>query len=131
MQSRPVLVAYGGIGRGTCVLREAWNVGVSEMSRVFFHCSDGYDLVIDREGIEADESDILWCSIQAAERLMRSLPHYEEWASWVVAVHDERGCLIDTVPFPAHADTDEHEQGWVKWGPSSPPTRMMPSTRLH
>ena len=129
MQSRPVLVAYGGIGQGTCVLREAWNGGVIEMSRVFFHCSNGYDLVIDREGIEADESDILWCSIQAAERLMRSLPHYEEWASWVVAVHDERGCLIDTVPFPAHADTDE--QGWVKWGPSSPPTQMMPSTRLH
>jgi hypothetical protein len=101
------------------------------MSRVFFHCSDGHDLVIDREGTEADGSDILWCAIQAAERLMHSLPNYQEWASWVVAVHDERGCLIDTVPFPAHSDAREYEQGSVKWGPSSPSIFMMQNRRLH
>jgi hypothetical protein len=101
------------------------------MSRVYFHCSDGNDLVIDRVGVEADGSDILWCAIRAAERLMRSLPNYDEWANWSVAVHDERGCLVDTLPFPDHADTDEDERGWVEWGSSSPPIFMMASTRRH
>jgi hypothetical protein len=100
-------------------------------SRVFFHCTDGCDFLIDREGVEADGLDILWCAIREAERLMRSLPEYEEWANWLVAVHDERGCQIDTVPFPAHDNGNEHEQRCFLWGLSSPPIYMMRSTRLH
>jgi hypothetical protein len=29
------------------------------MSRFYFHCSDGVDLVLDREGIEIEASDVL------------------------------------------------------------------------
>ena len=42
------------------------------MSRVYLHCTDGHDLVINREGTEAEEADFLWCAIQVAE-LRRAL----------------------------------------------------------
>ena len=35
---------------------------------------------------------------------MSQLPSYDGWADWVVAVHDERGSLVDTVPFPANEE---------------------------
>ena len=30
------------------------------MPRFYFHCSDGVDLVLDREGVESEASDVLW-----------------------------------------------------------------------
>jgi hypothetical protein len=30
------------------------------LSRYFFHCSDGVDLVLDRKGVEIEASDVLW-----------------------------------------------------------------------
>ena len=72
------------------------------MSRFYFHCSDGVDLVLDREGIEIDASDVLLSPLRAAERLFRALPSYDDWSAWTVSVHDERGSLVETLPFPAN-----------------------------
>jgi len=51
------------------------------MSRFYFHCSDGVDLVLDREGIEIEASDVLLSALRAAERLIRALPSYDERAA--------------------------------------------------
>lgn len=64
------------------------------MLKYYFHCSDGYDLVVDREGRELGESDLLWIALDAAARLMSELQTYDGWADWVVAIHDERGSLM-------------------------------------
>ena len=31
--------------------------------KYYFHCSDGSDLLVDREGIEVTESEVLWSAI--------------------------------------------------------------------
>ena len=73
------------------------------MARYFLHCTDGADLVLDRAGTEiADEEDVRRVAFGSALRLMRSLPGYRDWTSWVVAVHDEHGYQADTVGFPDH-----------------------------
>ena len=74
------------------------------MPRFYFHCSDGVDLVLDREGIEIEASDVLLSALRAAERLIRALPSYDDWSAWTVSVHDERGSLVETLPFPANTD---------------------------
>ena len=62
-----------------------------KLSRYFFHCSDGVDLVLDRKGGEIEASDVLWSGMRAAERLIRALPSYDGWSAWTVSVHNERG----------------------------------------
>jgi len=49
---------------------EAPRLMEGELKRFYFHCSDGLDLVLDREGIEADGSEVLWWALKAADRLM-------------------------------------------------------------
>ena len=78
-----------------------------ELKRFYFHSSDGLDLVLDREGIEADGSEVLWWALKAADRLMSALPTYDGWSAWTVSVHDARGCLVETVPFPKNVDTSD------------------------
>src|SRR4051794_4612291 len=83
-----------------------------------FHCSDGYDLVVDREGRELRESDLLWTALDVAARLMSDLRTYDGWADWVVAIDDERGSLVDTVPFQAKQEygaLDNHREGTEPW----------------
>jgi len=103
--------------------------------KYYFHCSDGSDLVVDREGIEVTESEVLWSALRTAARLMSQLPSYDGWADWIVAVHDERGLLIDTIPFPANEEYsafDDHEQGTEPWtGAMSNLQHPEGSTRLH
>jgi hypothetical protein len=104
-----------------------------EVSRFCFHCSDGLDLVVDREGIEVQGSDVLWWALRAAARLMNALPSYDEWSAWTVAVHNERGSLVETVPFPTHGQGSLcPEEGTDRW-PQPPPANLHPtgSTRYH
>ena len=71
------------------------------MARYFLHCTDGTDLVLDRVGIEiSDDENLPRIAFGAALRLMRSLPSYRDWASWIVAVHDQDGHQIETMSFP-------------------------------
>jgi hypothetical protein len=105
------------------------------MLKYYFHCSDGSDLLVDREGIEITESEVLWSALRTAARLMSELPSYDGWADWVVAVHDERGSLVDTVPFPANEEYgafDTFEHGTVQWTAATPKLQHRDgSTRLH
>jgi hypothetical protein len=106
-----------------------------EVSRLYFHCSDGSDLVLDREGIEVEGSGVLWWAWKAADRLMTALPTYDGWSAWTVFVHDQRGCLVDTVPFPKNVDASDAlcpEEGIDLW-PQRSPANLHPtgSTRYH
>ena len=105
------------------------------VSKFFFHCSDGVDLVLDREGSEIEASDVLWSAVRAAARLMRALPSYDDWSAWTVSVHDERGSLVETVPFPANRDGRDalhSDEGIERWAPHSPAhLHKTGSTRYH
>ena len=70
------------------------------MPRFYFHCSDGVDLVLDREGVEIEASDVLWWGMRAAERLIKALPSYDGWSAWTVSVHDARGSLVEIATLP-------------------------------
>lgn len=65
----------------------------------YFHCTDGVDLVVDRQGREAraHHEAIAGARIVAAE-LMRAVPGYDEWQNWSVYVYDARG-EVEIVPF--------------------------------
>jgi hypothetical protein len=107
----------------------------TEVARFYFHCSDGSDLIIDREGVEVYGSDVLWWALRAAARLMSALPTYDGWSAWTVAVHNERGSLVETVPFPAHVNGRDalcREEGTDRW-PQPSPANLHPtgSTRYH
>jgi hypothetical protein len=76
------------------------------------------DLVLDREGVEIEASDVLWSGMRAAERLIRALPSYDDWSAWTVSVHDERGSLVETLPFPTNTDRRDalhFEEGIERW----------------
>ena len=106
-----------------------------KLPRFYFHCSDGVDLVLDREGVESEPSDVLWLGMRAAERLITALPSYDDWPAWTVSVHDERGSLVETLPFPANRDCRDalhFEEGIARWTPPSPPHQHQTgSTRYH
>ena len=67
-------------------LIEQFAQGPCHEVRFYFHCSDGVDLVLDREGVEIEASDVLWSGMRAAERLIRALPSYDDWSAWTVSV---------------------------------------------
>jgi hypothetical protein len=76
------------------------------MNRYFLHCTDGTDFVLDGQGIRAETRDqALRYAASLSERLMHSVPDYEDWGSWLVCVYDEQDRMIGTVPFriPAQA----------------------------
>jgi hypothetical protein len=106
-----------------------------KLSRFYFHCSDGVDLVLDREGVEIEASDVLLSALRAAARLMCALPSYDDWPAWNVSVHDERGSLVETLPFPENTDRRDalhFEEGTARWTPhSSPHPHQTGSTLYH
>ena len=107
------------------------------MPRYFLHCTDGVDFVLDRVGHEIEaESELMWFAYRAADRLMAELPDYDGWASWLVAVHNESGCLVETVPFPGDADAtlpETQSAGIMRPCPPTPPSSspLPRSTLLH
>jgi hypothetical protein len=107
------------------------------MPRYYLHCTDGVDFVLDRVGHEIDvEGELMWFAYRAADRLMGELPGYDGWSNWLVAVHNENGCLVETVSFPGDADATlagSQGAGIMQSCPSNPPSYSPPprSTRLH
>ena len=58
----------------------------------YFHCTDGFDLVLDRHGCDLeDEGEVRRMAARTAIELMQRLPRYKGWTSWLVSVHDEDG----------------------------------------
>src|SRR4051812_26133781 len=71
------------------------------LARYRLHCTNGVDFVVDKVGVDmADYENLARVAFGSALGLMRSLPSYRDWASWVVAVHDEDGYQVDTISFP-------------------------------
>ena len=103
------------------------------MPRFYFHCSDGVDLVLDREGVEIEASDVLRWAVRAAERLIRALPSYDDWPAWTVSVHDERGSLVETLPFPANTRSrrSPFDEGIARWTPHSVPNPHQTGSTLY
>ena len=60
---------------------------------------------------------------------------YDGWSAWTVSVHDERGCLVETVPFPKNVDTSDAlcPEGGINSWPQRSPATLHPtgSTRYH
>jgi hypothetical protein len=65
----------------------------------FFHCTDGYDLVLDHAGRSVSaKADLCRRARAAAERLMDRLPDHD-WSGWVVSVQDGNGRMAAVIPF--------------------------------
>ncbi|HEX8167888.1 MAG TPA: hypothetical protein VF601_19145 [Beijerinckiaceae bacterium] len=68
----------------------------------FFHCTDGFDFVLDRVGQNTRSmQDLHLRACLVANRMMRSVPPDMDWSNWVVSVQDRKGQMVDVIPFPA------------------------------
>ena len=68
----------------------------------FFHCTDGFDFVLDRVGQNTrSRQDLHLCACLIANRMMRSLAPGMDWSKWVVSVQDRKGQMVEVIPFPA------------------------------
>lgn len=71
------------------------------MPAYYFHCTDGYDLILDRAGRRMRSrrsAEIVAYTV--AGRVMRSAREAVDWSRWLVTVQDETGSLVAVVPFP-------------------------------
>jgi|SRR3954447_13069649 hypothetical protein len=97
---------------------------VGVMSKYHFHCTDGRDFVLDGEGVEiVAEGDLLWLASRAAARLISELPDFDGWSEWVVAIYDEHGHQLDTVPFVHGAEWADAEIAQDAWPDSNSQAR--------
>jgi len=65
----------------------------------YFHCTDGFDLILDRNGRETRAvQDAIAEAHEVAGEIMRAVPSYGEWDNWAVHIYDEAGPL-EVVPF--------------------------------
>ena len=68
-----------------------------------FHCTDGYDLIVDKRGRKLrSEADIEAHAKAAARRAMgerRSDAAPWLWAGWLVSVHDDIGEQVAVISF--------------------------------
>ena len=71
------------------------------MTRHYFHCTDGMDLILDRTGrLTRNSRDVERYAHETAQAVMQNLPSYAEWARWLVCIYDDQG-QVDVTPFPA------------------------------
>lgn len=64
----------------------------------YFHCTDGRDLILDREGRPTGGQDLLGRARTVADEIKRAVPAYREWNDWAVHVYDTLG-EVAIVPF--------------------------------
>jgi hypothetical protein len=73
--------------------------GDPDMAQIYFHCSSGQGVVLDRRGAEALD---LTETRDYAARFVGSLvamPNQEDWRNWVLHVSDEHGEEVLLLPF--------------------------------
>ncbi|HEX2554541.1 MAG TPA: hypothetical protein VHL98_12635 [Microvirga sp.] len=72
------------------------------MPAYFFHCTDGYDLILDRAGHRMrSRRDTELVAYTVAGRVMRAAREGVDWSRWLVSIQDETGSMVAVVPFPA------------------------------
>ena len=70
----------------------------------FFHCTDGFDFVLDRVGQNTrSRQDVHLTACLVANRMMASVEPDMDWSNWVVSVQDRKGQMVDVIPFPVEA----------------------------
>lgn len=72
------------------------------MPMLFFHCTDGRTLVLDREGeeVRAGSKGLQLAFARLAAHAVRDRrPEREDWPGWRVHVVDEAGREVALVPF--------------------------------
>ncbi len=70
------------------------------MQTCFFHCTDGYELHLDREGADALAEDETRSQASASARnVMRKFGVGLDYSEWVVAIYNDRGEQINTITF--------------------------------
>ena len=71
------------------------------MPAYYFHCTDGYALVLDRRGHRVrSRREAERVAFAVAGGLMQASPGACDWSRWLVSVHDGRGGMVTVVPFP-------------------------------
>jgi hypothetical protein len=72
------------------------------MAVYFFHCTDGYDFVLDERGrATRSRRDLELSAFSVASALMRIAPGSIRWSDWTVSVYDRKGGQVAVIPFPA------------------------------
>ncbi len=72
------------------------------MPAYYFHCTDGYELVLDRRGRRVrSRRDAERVAYTVAGGLMQEAPGAVDWSRWLVSVQDHRGGQVAVIPFPA------------------------------
>ncbi len=72
------------------------------MPAYYFHCTDGYELILDRAGRRMrSRRNAELVAYTVAGRVMRAAPEGIDWSRWLVTVQDESGSMVAVVPFPA------------------------------
>ncbi len=68
----------------------------------FFHCTNGTEIILDREGQRArSKRQVERIAYAAAGQVMRQAPGAGDWSDWLVSVQDRKGSMVTVVPFPA------------------------------
>ena len=71
------------------------------MSKHFFHCIEGVDLILDKAGREAEYFEVDLVATGVAEEISCWVTPSFDWSDWIVSVHNENGRQIAVVPFPS------------------------------
>jgi hypothetical protein len=68
----------------------------------FFHCTDGFDFVLDRVGQNTrSRHDLHLRAGLVATRMMQALPVGVDWSNWIVSVQNRKGRMVEVIPFLA------------------------------
>ncbi len=68
----------------------------------FFHCTNGTELILDREGRQArSKRQVERLAYAAAVQIMLKDPGAEDWSDWWVSVQNQNGSMVTVVPFPS------------------------------
>ncbi len=72
------------------------------MPAYYFHCTDGYELILDRAGRpmrSRRHAELVAHTV--AGRVMQAVREGVDWSRWLVTIQDETGSMVAVVPFPA------------------------------
>jgi hypothetical protein len=72
------------------------------MPAYYFHCTDGYELILDRAGRRMrSRRHAELVAHTVAGRVMQAVREGVDWSRWLVTIQDETGSMVAVVPFPA------------------------------
>ena len=79
------------------------------MVLVYFHATDGFDLVVDRRGLRLWDIDLEHCAARVAGHLRRRFGTAADLSEWLVVVQDEYGHHLETFDVAALPEIVEQD----------------------